>query len=137
MIPTPDETAASLASALVRAGRAGGGQRIALSNGTASASVIPLMNRRAFMGTLAGGLVIEDPTLMIVNLERITYFAGQRRLPTITGSNAYAKPGILMVYGPSFHEMYRRTAFYVDRILKGSGPRRPPGRAADEVRACD
>ena len=69
MIPTPDETAASLASALVRAGRAGGGQRIALSNGTASASVIPLMNRRAFMGTLAGGLVIEDPTLMIVNLE--------------------------------------------------------------------
>lgn len=32
--------------------------------------------------------------------ERITCFAGQRRLPTITGSNTLAKPGILMVYGP-------------------------------------
>jgi ABC-type uncharacterized transport system substrate-binding protein len=81
---------------------------------------------RAF-ATIAGArpdalLVIEDPTLIILNLERITYFAGQRRLPTITGSNAYARPGILMVYGPSFHEMYRRTAFYVDRILKGARP---------------
>ena len=42
MIATPDETAAPLASALVRAGRAGSG---------------PLMDRRAFIGALTGGLL--------------------------------------------------------------------------------
>jgi hypothetical protein len=40
MSATPDETAPSLASALVRAGRTGSGRRIALSNGTASGLVI-------------------------------------------------------------------------------------------------
>jgi putative ABC transport system substrate-binding protein len=85
---------------------------------------------RAFV-TIAGArpdvlLVIEDPTLISFNIERITSFAGQRRLPTITGSNTLAKPGILMVYGPSFPEMYRRTAFYVDRILKGANPAELP-----------
>ncbi len=53
----PDEAAAPLASALVRARRAGSGRRVALSNGTASGSVIPLMDRRAFLGTLTGGLL--------------------------------------------------------------------------------
>ena len=62
MNATSDETAPSLASALVRAGRAGSGRRIALSNETASGSAIPgsaipLMDRRAFLGTLAGGLL--------------------------------------------------------------------------------
>ena len=57
MIAAPDETVAPLASALVRAGRAGSGQRIALSNGAASRSVIPLVDRRAFVGTLAGGFL--------------------------------------------------------------------------------
>jgi len=57
MNATSDETAPSLASALVRAGRAGSGRRIPLSNETASGSAIPLMDRRAFLGTLAGGLL--------------------------------------------------------------------------------
>jgi hypothetical protein len=62
MIATPDETVAPLASALVRAGRAGSGQRIALSNGTASGSVIPLLGRRAFLGSLTGGLLAAPTT---------------------------------------------------------------------------
>jgi hypothetical protein len=49
MIGTPDETVAPLASALVRAGRAGSGQGITLPNGTAPGSG-PLMDRRAFIG---------------------------------------------------------------------------------------
>ena len=52
---------------------------------------------RAF-ATIAGArpdalLVIEDPTLIIVNLERITYFAGQRQPPTITGSKRLREAG--------------------------------------------
>jgi hypothetical protein len=61
MIVTPDETVAPLASALVRAGRAGSGRRIALPNGTASGSVTPLMDRGAFISTFAGGLLAAPP----------------------------------------------------------------------------
>jgi hypothetical protein len=57
MMATPDETTAPLAAALVRAGRAGSSRRIALSNGMASGSLILLMDRRAFLGTLPGGLL--------------------------------------------------------------------------------
>jgi hypothetical protein len=52
-----DETVASLASALVRAGWAGSGRRTALPDGTASGSVIPRVDRRAFLAVLAGGIL--------------------------------------------------------------------------------
>lgn len=52
-----DETVASLASALVLAGWAGSGRRTALPDGTASGSVIPLVDRRAFLAVLAGGIL--------------------------------------------------------------------------------
>jgi hypothetical protein len=57
LITTPDETVAALASALVRARQARSGRRIALSNGAASGSVTPLMDRRAFIGILTCGLL--------------------------------------------------------------------------------
>ncbi len=34
----------------------------------------------------------------------------------------YVAGGGLMAYGPSFPALYRRAAFYVDRILKGAKP---------------
>ena len=55
--PAADETAAPLAPALVRAGWAGSRRRPALPNRTASGSVTPFVDRRAFIGTLAGGLL--------------------------------------------------------------------------------
>ena len=57
MPPAADETVAPLASALVRAGWSGSGRRVALPNGPASGSVTPFMDRRAFIGTVAGGLL--------------------------------------------------------------------------------
>jgi len=44
------------------------------------------------------------------------------RLPSVSGVRTYAEAGCLMAYGPNFHELYRRAAFYVDRILKSTKP---------------
>jgi len=66
--------------------------------------------------------LIEDPTLMSPNTTRIVQFALRQHLPTMCGSLPYAETGILMTYGPSYPAMCRRTAFYVDKILKGVRP---------------
>ena len=43
-------------------------------------------------------------------------------LPAVSGTKEYAEAGLLMSYGPSFPESYRRAAIYVDKILKGAKP---------------
>ena len=66
--------------------------------------------------------LIEDPTLISRHAARIAQFALSRHLPTMGGSRQYAETGLLMTYGPNYPAMYRRTAFYVDKILKGVRP---------------
>jgi putative ABC transport system substrate-binding protein len=53
---------------------------------------------------------------------RILELAVQRRLPTFCFQRLYTEAGALMSYGPSFTDLARRTAGYVDRILKGARP---------------
>jgi putative ABC transport system substrate-binding protein len=49
-------------------------------------------------------------------------FAAQYRLPSIWESEIYVKDGGLLSYGPNFPDMYRRSAGYISRILKGTKP---------------
>jgi putative ABC transport system substrate-binding protein len=49
-----------------------------------------------------------------------------RRLPVISGWAVMAENGALCTYGPRLAESYRRTAYFVDRILKGSTPAELP-----------
>jgi putative tryptophan/tyrosine transport system substrate-binding protein len=67
-------------------------------------------------------LVIEDPTLFRREMGRITQLAVKHRLLTVVGVSSYVRDGALMSYGANFDHMFRRTAFYVDRILKGAKP---------------
>ena len=49
-------------------------------------------------------------------------FAQRSRLPSIYGAREYVDAGGLMSYGPSFPDLFRRAATYVDKILKGANP---------------
>ena len=54
--------------------------------------------------------------------ERLAELARKYRMPGIYESPAYVSAGGLMSYGPNFVDLYRRSASYVDRILKGAKP---------------
>jgi putative ABC transport system substrate-binding protein len=46
----------------------------------------------------------------------------KHRLPGIYEDKLYVEAGGLMSYGPSFIDLFRRAASYVDRIFKGAKP---------------
>ncbi|MGH2627232.1 MAG: ABC transporter substrate-binding protein [Anaerolineales bacterium] len=57
---------------------------------------------------------------------RLPELAARARLPAIYISAEVVRAGGLMSYGPSFRDLYRRAAGYVDRILKGAKPTELP-----------
>jgi putative tryptophan/tyrosine transport system substrate-binding protein len=60
--------------------------------------------------------------LLTVNQKRIIDFATKSRLPAIFTQKKSVEVGGLMSYSADQTENYRRVAYYVDRILKGSKP---------------
>jgi putative ABC transport system substrate-binding protein len=65
--------------------------------------------------------VCGDP-LMFSNAVRVTTLALGARLPSIYDNGGFVEAGGLMSYGPSFADMFRRSAEYVDKILRGAKP---------------
>ena len=53
---------------------------------------------------------------------RIADLAANNRLPTMFFFREFVEAGGLVSYGPSFVELWRRAATYVDRVLKGAKP---------------
>jgi putative tryptophan/tyrosine transport system substrate-binding protein len=67
----------------------------------------------------AGGLVVlRDP--VFVNQVGLLNAVSRNRLPAIYGLREAVDGGGLMSFGPNLIDMYRRAAFYVDKILKGT-----------------
>jgi len=54
--------------------------------------------------------------------KRIADFAAARRIPAVYGYVEFVEDGGLMSYGFSYADNWRRTAEYVDKILRGSNP---------------
>ena len=52
----------------------------------------------------------------------IVEFATKQRLPTMFGLRADVEAGGLLSYSPSSADVFRRAAYYIDRILKGAKP---------------
>ena len=67
-------------------------------------------------------LRILNDRLTFENRALINGLALASRLPTMHGLRAGVESGGLMSYGPNFRDMMRRTADYVDRILRGAKP---------------
>ena len=59
---------------------------------------------------------------MNVNQKRVVGFALKSRLPSVYGRREDVEAGGLMSYGADQAESYRRVAYFVDRILKGTKP---------------
>jgi putative ABC transport system substrate-binding protein len=55
--------------------------------------------------------------------------AAQHRLPAVYGFRYFAADGGLMSYGVDVRDLFRRSASYVDRILKGAKPGELPVQA--------
>ena len=56
------------------------------------------------------------------NVAQILELARQKRLPTVSGPREFAMKGGLLAYGANYPELFRRSASYVDKILKGARP---------------
>jgi putative ABC transport system substrate-binding protein len=54
--------------------------------------------------------------------QRIVDFAAQRHLPALYEAREFVEAGGLICYGPSLLAIQRRSAAYVDKILKGAKP---------------
>jgi len=54
--------------------------------------------------------------------KRIADFAIEHKLPTVSGWDAYADAGFLLIYGPNLNASWKRMAYFVDRILRGAKP---------------
>ncbi len=78
------------------------------------------------------GLHVLGGPLMRDNRKRIVGFALKSRLPSMYANRERVEAGGLMSYGADLADTYRRVAWYVDKILKGTKPR-SPGAAAHAV----
>jgi putative tryptophan/tyrosine transport system substrate-binding protein len=78
----------------------------------------------------AFGALDKGSDAIVVGLEALTQahrgliadLAVRGHVPAIYGGREFVEAGGLIFYGPSFPDIYRRAATYVDKILKGAKP---------------
>jgi putative ABC transport system substrate-binding protein len=66
-------------------------------------------------------LVVAD-AMLILHRTRLADLAARSRLPAVYGTRESVEAGGLMSYGPSVRDLFRRSATFVDKILKGAKP---------------
>ena len=70
----------------------------------------------------ADGLWVGTTGVVGSRIGKIIDFAARRRLPAIYPASWVVDLGGLMSYGSKYTEVFRRAAFYVDRLLRGAKP---------------
>ena len=74
------------------------------------------------LGREQGGLIILTDGFMGAHRGTVIAAATRNNVPTIFDVPFFPRDGGLLSYGPSFPDLFRRAAAYVDRILKGDKP---------------
>lgn len=80
---------------------------------------------RAFLAASkwrADALVVLSSAVLNENRQRVAALATQSRLPAGYASEEFALDGGMMYYGVSLPDLFRRSAGFVDKILRGSRP---------------
>jgi putative tryptophan/tyrosine transport system substrate-binding protein len=77
-------------------------------------------------------LMIGPDPFNVVRIKAIAHLAAQNRLPAISVYRPFTVEGGLMSYGPDTADIFRRSAGYVDRILKGASPADLPVQQPDK-----
>jgi putative ABC transport system substrate-binding protein len=77
-------------------------------------------------GEHADALVIFPSPLLFIERKRLVDFAAERRLPMMGIAREFAQLGGLISYGADIIDFVRRSAGYVDKILKGAKPAELP-----------
>ena len=69
-----------------------------------------------------GGLIVTASALAAFHRDQIVAVAARHKLPTVYYRRAHVDAGGLISYGPDLPDQLRRSATYIDRILKGEKP---------------
>jgi putative ABC transport system substrate-binding protein len=69
-----------------------------------------------------GALIVADAILTFLRMREIVEFASANRLPTMNPFREFTDAGGLISYGANVKDMIKRTAGYVDKILRGANP---------------
>jgi putative ABC transport system substrate-binding protein len=77
-------------------------------------------------GARLDALIVSANTLTWPVIDRIVEVASARDIPVISEPEDFAKAGAIITYGPDMFALYRRSASFVDRILKGAAPKDLP-----------
>lgn len=79
-----------------------------------------------------GSLIFPPDPFNVVHFEHCARLAQQHRLPTASVYRKFAEVGGLAAYGPDIADIFRRSASYVDRLLKGEKPAELPTQNPDK-----
>jgi putative ABC transport system substrate-binding protein len=83
----------------------------------------------AFARSSNGGLIVTAGAQVIVSRKLILALAAKHKLPAVYPTRYFVTDGGLISYAADLIDQYRRSASYVDRILRGEKPADMPVQA--------
>jgi putative ABC transport system substrate-binding protein len=73
-----------------------------------------------------GGLVVQSGGFLVAHRAPIILAAARNNVPAVYINSDFARDGGLLSYAPDLVDIFRRSATYVDRILRGAKPAELP-----------